>query len=132
MAPGTCGTIASIAVYAAIQNIGAYGYALFTLLLFILGTYVSSVVSKDLGQEDYSGIVIDEFVGFLITMWLVPVSIFWVLLGFILFRFFDVWKPFPIRQIEKKVKGGLGVMLDDVVAGFMAWIVLQCILILGA
>jgi phosphatidylglycerophosphatase A len=77
--------------------------------------------------HDHGGIVWDEFVGFWITMTLAPAGVLWIVIGFVLFRLFDIIKPWPIKWADQKVSGGLGVMLDDVIAGIFAAIVLQCI-----
>ena len=78
-------------------------------------------------MHDHPGIVWDEIVGFLITMYLAPVSWIWIVTGFALFRVFDILKPWPIRWLDEKVKGGIGIMLDDILAGIFAWVVLQII-----
>ena len=76
-------------------------------------------------MHDHPGIVWDEIVGYLITMFLAPAGWAWMALGFVLFRLFDIWKPFPIRQIERRIQGGFGNMLDDALAAICAWAVLQ-------
>ena len=76
-------------------------------------------------MHDHGGIVWDEFVGFWITMILVPLTWYWLLAGFVLFRMFDILKPFPIGLLDKKVQGGFGIMLDDVIAGLYACAVLH-------
>lgn len=124
-APGTWGTLAAIPVYLLLSSFPLWGYLGFTLLAFALGVYVSDKVTNDLGIEDYSGIVWDEVVGYLLTMAMVPVGLWWMIGGFLLFRVFDIWKPQPIRFIDKHVKGGLGIMLDDVLAAVPAWFILQ-------
>ena len=78
-------------------------------------------------MHDHSGIVWDEFVGFWITMFLIPVTWYWILLGFVLFRLFDILKPWPISWCDKHVHGGFGIMLDDVLAGVLAWASLYAI-----
>ncbi|WP_419419054.1 phosphatidylglycerophosphatase A [Legionella sp. D16C41] len=125
IAPGTWGTLAAIPLYLLISTYSLPIYLLFTFLFFLLGVYVSDKVGKDLGIHDYSGIVWDEVVGYLLTMAGLPLGIFWMLGGFILFRLFDILKPFPISFIDKKIKGGLGVMLDDVLAAIPAWLILK-------
>ena len=82
-------------------------------------------MARDLGVHDHGGIVWDEFVGYWITMFLLPVRWEWVLGGFLLFRLLDIWKPWPIRWADRQVHGGLGIMLDDVLAGFVACAVLH-------
>lgn len=125
VAPGTWGTFAAIPVYLLLSGLHWGGYALLTMLAFAIGVWVSEIVTRDLGIQDYKGIVWDEVVGYLMTMFLVPISLGWMATGFIVFRVFDIWKPYPISVIDEKVPGGLGVMLDDVGAAIPAWVVLQ-------
>ena len=127
-APGTCGTLAAIPVYLLLANSPWYVYLIATIAAFILGVVVSNIVSKNLGQHDYQGIVWDEVVGYLLTMFMAPPSIIWMIAGFILFRIFDIWKPQPIRWVDRKVHGGLGIMLDDVLAASPAWFLMQLLL----
>ena len=125
VAPGTFGTLVGIPVYLLLQPLSALVYAITVLALFGLGVWLCHVAEKDLGVHDHPGIVWDEIVGYLITMFLAPAGWLWIALGFVLFRLFDIWKPFPIRQIEHRVRGGFGNMLDDVLAALYAWVVLQ-------
>lgn len=127
VAPGTWGTLAAIPIYLLLFGCHWFVYLTITLLAFILGVWVSDKVTRDLGIHDYKGIVWDEVVGFLLTMFMAPPGLIWIILGFILFRIFDIWKPQPIRLIDKKIKGGFGIMLDDVLAAIPAWIILQAI-----
>lgn len=124
-APGTWGTVAAIPIYLLLSNTHWSVYCALTVLAFILGVWVCTKVSNDLGVDDYKGIVWDEVVGYLLTMFLAPKGLTWIILGFILFRLFDIWKPFPICVIDRKIKSGLGVMLDDVAAAVPAWLILQ-------
>lgn len=124
-APGTWGTLAAIPVYLLFANMPWYLYAIATLMAFILGVSISTHISQELGEHDYSGIVWDEVIGYLITMFLAPPGMIWMLTGFILFRIFDIWKPQPIGWVDRRVKSGLGIMLDDVLAAIPAWIILQ-------
>jgi phosphatidylglycerophosphatase A len=126
-APGTWGTVMAIPIYLLIAGTPWWMYLSIVALAFILGVYVSQKVSKELGVHDHSGIVWDEIVGYLLTMFLLPTTWLWMVGGFILFRLFDILKPEPIRTIDKQVKGGMGIMLDDVLAAIMAWIPLQLI-----
>jgi phosphatidylglycerophosphatase A len=82
-------------------------------------------VAEDLRVHDHEGIVWDEMVGMWITLWLVPEGWGWLLVGFLLFRLFDILKPWPISWIDRHVHGGVGIMLDDVLAGVFAWLALQ-------
>lgn len=125
VAPGTWGTIAAIPVYLLLAGNSWGIYACWTLAAFLLGVFVADKVSRDLGVHDYAGIVWDEVVGYLLTMFLAPPGIAWMIIGFVLFRIFDIWKPEPIRFVDKHVRGGLGIMLDDVLAAIPAFIVLQ-------
>lgn len=124
VAPGTFGTLAAIPVYLLLIQLPWLLYGTLTLLAFYVGITICQVTSDDLNVHDFSGIVWDEFVGFWITMFLIPFDWKWVLLGFILFRFFDIVKPWPIGYLDKKVQGGLGIMVDDVLAGVYAWFLL--------
>ena len=126
-APGTWGTVAAIPMYLLLSNTHWAVYCVLTLLAFILGVWVCTKVSNDLGVEDYKGIVWDEVVGYLLTMFLAPKGLEWIILGFVLFRLFDIWKPFPICVIDRKIKSGLGIMLDDVAAAVPAWLILQAL-----
>ncbi|ETO93673.1 phosphatidylglycerophosphatase A [Legionella oakridgensis] len=125
VAPGTWGTLAAIPVYLLLTGSSWSIYLGCVITAFLLGVYVSEKVSNDLGVHDYSGIVWDEVVGYLITMLLAPPGVIWMVIGFLLFRIFDIWKPQPIRLIDKHVQGGLGIMLDDVLAAIPAWVILQ-------
>ncbi len=117
-APGTFGTVAAIPVYLLLSLLVSLpGYLVITALFSVVGIWICDKTSKDLGVHDHSGIVWDEIVGYLITMILVPLTWYWVLAGFVLFRFFDILKPWPISILDKKVSGGFGIMVDDIVAG---------------
>ncbi len=122
--PGTIGTIAAIPVYLLFIQTDAWLYSVLTVLVIITGFWICGNAAKLLGEHDFGGIVWDEVAGFLITMWLVPFSWAAVLIGFVLFRFFDILKPWPIKWVDQQVGGGLGIMLDDVLAGCMAAVVL--------
>ena len=123
-APGTFGTLAAIPLYLLMVHLTWPWYVLVLLLSAVLGIYLCEQASKNLGVHDHGGIVWDEFVGFWITMFMIPPTWYWILLGFILFRIFDIIKPQPIKWLDKKVKGGFGIMVDDVIAGLFAWIIL--------
>ena len=126
-APGTWGTLVALPLYWALSLYSLPVYLGVTLIAFVLGVWITDWVSRDLGEHDYGGIVWDEIVGYLLTMVLVPVSLTWMIVGFVLFRLFDILKPQPIRYIDQKVSGGLGIMLDDILAAAFAWVVLQCL-----
>ncbi|MEJ2361857.1 MAG: phosphatidylglycerophosphatase A [Gammaproteobacteria bacterium] len=124
-APGTFGTLAAIPFYLLMSRLPFTAYMAVTLACLLLGVYVCGRTGKVLGVHDHSAIVWDEFVGLFITMMFAPVSLLTLVLGFILFRLFDILKPWPVCVIDTRIKGGLGVMLDDVIAGIYAMLVLQ-------
>ena len=125
VAPGTFGTLVGIPAYLLIQPFATYIYVAIVAGMFGVGVWICHVTECDLGVHDHPGIVWDEIVGYLITMFLAPPGWAWIALGFVLFRLFDIWKPFPIRQIERRIQGGFGNMLDDALAAICAWAVLQ-------
>ena len=118
--PGTMGTVAAIPVYLLFIQGNVWLYSALTLVATYVGFSICGRAADLLGEHDFGGIVWDEVAGFLVTMWFVPFSWTAVLAGFILFRFFDIVKPWPIKWVDQKVEGGLGIMLDDVLAGLMA------------
>lgn len=130
IAPGTFGTLAAIPIYLMMVGLSWPWYLCLIVIAFIMGVFVCDKVTSELGVQDYSGIVWDEVVGFLITMFMAPVGIVWVVLGFGLFRLFDIWKPQPIRWVDKHVQGGFGIMVDDVLAGLLALAIMQIISVL--
>lgn len=119
-APGTFGTLLAIPLFLAMSDLSAEYYALMTLGLFAIGVHACSVSERIAQMQDDSGIVWDEVIGFLVTMAISPASMSSIALGFIYFRFFDIIKPWPIRILDRKVHGGLGIMIDDVLAGLFA------------
>lgn len=124
-APGTWGTLAAMPVYLLLANASWSLYLIATLVAFLFGIFICNKVSQELGEHDYGGIVWDEIVGYLLTMFLAPPGIIWMFIGFVLFRIFDIWKPQPIGWVDARVQGGFGIMLDDVLAAVPAWIILQ-------
>ncbi|MEJ6596827.1 MAG: phosphatidylglycerophosphatase A [Gammaproteobacteria bacterium] len=124
-APGTWGTLAAVLIYWPLSQLSPEHYLLMLLVTSVMGIYICGQTARDLGVHDHGSIVWDEFVGFWITMFAAPVGWVWVVVGFVLFRFFDIIKPWPISWIDKKITGGFGIMLDDVIAGVMAAVVLQ-------
>jgi phosphatidylglycerophosphatase A len=124
VAPGTVGTLGAVLLFYLISGFSNLEYVLFTVVLIIFSVWVSEVARIRLGDSDPSRIVIDEVCGFLVTMILIPPSIINIALGFLLFRFFDILKPPPIRRSET-LPGGLGIVADDVLAGIYANILLQ-------
>jgi phosphatidylglycerophosphatase A len=123
-APGTCGTLAAIPLYLLIAQTGNLLYSLLTLVATVTGIWICDKAADKLGEHDFGGIVWDEIAGYLITLWWIPFSWQGMVLGFVLFRFFDILKPWPIKIADRRVKGGFGIMLDDVLAGVLANLVL--------
>lgn len=127
-APGTWGTIPGVILaYFLIPYPVLHLWVL--ILLILLGTYLCERAGQILQTHDHSSIVIDEIAGVLIVFFSVNTNGWTLLLGFLLFRFFDILKPYPIALIDKKLKNGFGVMADDLLAGVYAGVVLQVILI---
>jgi len=129
-APGTFGTLAAIPLYLLCTELPLWAYLSLIMLSFIVGVYWCGATSKALGVHDHSGIVWDEIVGFFITMIAVPPTLTNIVLGFLLFRLFDIWKPWPIKLLDEKVSGGFGIMIDDVLAGVFALLCLQGLIVL--
>lgn len=120
VAPGTFGTLAAIPFYLLLAQLTLPVYLAIILAGFALGVFLCRYTSDALGEHDHSGIVWDEFIGFWITMIAVPSTWPWILTGFVLFRFFDIVKPWPVSLADAKMKGGFGIMIDDVLAGIYA------------
>ena len=119
-APGTMGTLAAIPFAVLLKGLPAVGFWLILAGLFIAGIWICDVSSKRIGQHDPGGIVWDEMVAYWLTVAFIPVTWQWWVLAFVLFRFFDIVKPWPIRLAERKFGGGLGIMLDDIIAAAFA------------
>lgn len=126
--PGTYGTLVAIPIYLLLQAFGWPLYVIATIGIIFFGAWLSDKVSREIGIHDYPGMNFDEIVGYLVTMLFVPAHWFWVLLGFGLFRLFDILKPWPISWVDKNMKGGIGVVLDDVLAGLASLAILQGLL----
>ncbi|HBN13597.1 phosphatidylglycerophosphatase A [Pseudohongiella sp. SYSU M77423] len=125
VAPGTFGTLAAVLIYLTLPSMGWMWYLLMLLLTFVAGIWICGKTADDIGVHDHGGIVWDEFVGLWLTMFLAPPGWVWLLLGFVLFRIFDVLKPWPIRWLDRRVAGGFGIMIDDILAGIFALLCLQ-------
>lgn len=125
VAPGTFGTLVAVPLYWWLQPLALWPYLAVVLAVTLVGIWLCQVTSRDLGVHDHAGIVWDEIAGYLITMIAAPPGWQWMVLGFVLFRFFDILKPWPIGWVDRRVHGGLGIMLDDVLAALYAWAILQ-------
>jgi phosphatidylglycerophosphatase A len=125
VAPGTAGTLLAVPLYLLIAPLSLPVYMAVVIAAFALGVYLCGKTADDLGVHDHPGIVWDEFVGYWITLIAAPPGWGWLLWGFVLFRFFDIVKPWPIKWLDQHVASGFGIMIDDVLAGIYALILLQ-------
>lgn len=124
--PGTIGTVAAIPIYLLlIQYLGDTGYLMAMAVITLGGIWICQRAADRLAVHDFGGIVWDEIAGLLITLYGVPFSWTSLLAGFVLFRIFDILKPWPISYLDKRVGGGFGIMLDDVVAALLANLILR-------
>jgi phosphatidylglycerophosphatase A len=118
-APGTMGTLAAFLLFGLVsQYFGLVNFLLFIGVLFIIGIWACSVTGKALGNHDHGGMVWDEIVAFLLVLLFTPNALVWQAFAFLLFRLFDIFKPPPIGYYDKKLRGGFGVMFDDLLAAF--------------
>jgi phosphatidylglycerophosphatase A len=124
-APGTFGTLAALLPWWGLSALPAWAYLLICAAVFMLGVWVSARLTREPGSEDPGWIVIDEWVGIWLALFLLPAGWLWVVAGFLLFRLFDIAKPWPVGWADRSLHGGLGVMLDDALAGLMALAGLQ-------
>lgn len=118
--PGTAGTAVGVIFYLLLRALSPLIYNVTLVAFIFLAAWVATVAATLLGEHDPQKVVIDEVAGFLVTMAFVPFSWWTVVAGFILFRLFDIWKPFPCRWIERKVPAGWGIVGDDLMAGVYA------------
>lgn len=123
-APGTWGTVVGVGLYSLIMPFGIEALAIAALVATVAGVPICGVAARWLGVHDHGAIVWDEIAGVLITLLFVPFHWAWVLAGFVAFRVFDVLKPWPISWLDREVGGGLGIMLDDILAGLAAGLLL--------
>ncbi|MBA3660133.1 MAG: phosphatidylglycerophosphatase A [Gammaproteobacteria bacterium] len=125
IAPGTFGTLMSIPFYLLLRPMPLLTYAIFLVGFIVISSLICSKVSREIKVDDHQGMCIDEFAGFFVTMFNAPWGWQWVVLGFILFRIFDIVKPWPIYIVDRKMHSGFGMILDDVLAGVYSCIVIQ-------
>lgn len=120
VAPGTVGSAVALLPWLWLRDLPLLAYFGVVLAVFMVGVWVSQTLVARLRVEDPGWIVIDEFVGQWLALAFAPAGWFWLVVGFLLFRLFDVWKPWPVSWADRRVGGGLGVMLDDALAGALA------------
>jgi len=126
-APGTWGSLAALLPWFFIRNMALPAYLLLLAVVFIVGFFVAGSAEKIIDSPDAGCIVIDEILGMFITLTLAPPHAAAWILGFVLFRIFDILKPFPVSWFDQHIHGGIGIMMDDVMAGLYALICLQLI-----
>jgi len=127
-APGTFGTLAAVPLVALLLWLGNSYLLAFVLAGSVLGVYLCGQTARDVGEHDHGAIVWDEIIGFGITMLWLPLHWQTLVLGFVLFRLFDIVKPWPISWLDKRLHGDLGIMLDDILAGVAALLLLHLLL----
>jgi phosphatidylglycerophosphatase A len=126
-APGTMGTLVGVLFYLPLQLLALPYYVAVVVFVSLLGIWLCGQTARALGVHDHPGIVWDEIAGYLLTMVAAPAGWGWIALGIVLFRIFDIWKPWPIGLLDKQLKGGLGVMADDLLAGIFSLTIMQII-----
>ena len=124
-APGTVGTLMSVPFFLFMQPLSVPFYFLCVMLFIAASIFACEKVSREIQVQDHQGMCIDEFAGFFVTMINAPQGLSWLVVGFLLFRFFDIVKPWPIRLMDEKIHGGFGMVLDDVMAGFYSFLIIQ-------
>jgi phosphatidylglycerophosphatase A len=131
-APGTAGTLLAVPIYLVLSMLPLLGYLVVVAVLIAAGVWACDAVARDLSADDPPAIVWDEIVGFLVAMIAAPAGWIWVITGFVLFRLFDIYKPWPIRSVQERVRGGAGIVADDLAAGLMTFVVLQLLAMIVA
>lgn len=126
-APGTFGSLAAIPFFYLLQQLPMPAYLTLVTLAFVVGVWACQAATDAIGVEDHGAIVWDEFVGMWITCIALPSGFWWIVAAFVTFRFFDILKPWPIRWFDNNCHGGFGIMIDDVVAGFISFVVIQLV-----
>jgi len=124
-APGTAGSVVAAVLFLGIVQLGLFAYVGLVLATLIGGIFICDYVARDMGAKDPSAVVLDEFVGLWIALICLPEGWYWLPIGFVLFRLFDIAKPWPVGWLDRNLDGGLGIMLDDVAAGVYALGALQ-------
>jgi phosphatidylglycerophosphatase A len=127
-APGTAGTLLAIPLYLLFAHWSLFHYTVVVVVAAVVGVWICGAASRQLEVHDHPGIVWDEFVGYWITMWALPTDWIWVLAGFAVFRVYDIVKPWPVSVLDRRVGGGFGIMVDDILAGVMACFTLHIVM----
>lgn len=134
--PGTWGTVLAWGMWLlGLQNLSGSALAILLIVSFVFGCWLCDRVGREIGIEDHSGINWDEWVAFLLVLACIPAAFAWQVVAFVLFRFFDIAKPVPIRQVDRQLKGGVGVMVDDILAALYAllgvWVIYYLVTAFG-
>ncbi len=124
-APGTAGSLLALVCYLGLRQLSLPVYLLFLVLFTVFSIWLLDKLSREMQVHDHPGMCLDEFVGMFVTLTLAPVGFLWLLTGFVLFRIFDIVKPWPISWLDHHVHGGFGMVIDDVAAGVAAFAILQ-------
>ena len=130
-APGTAGTLLAVLIHLILVNLPPWIHGTIIFAAFFIGIWICGRTAEYLGVHDHEGIVWDELVGYWLMMFLVPSNWLWVSFGFVLFRILDIFKPWPISVVDRQVGGGLGIMLDDLIAGVMGAVCIHAIIVLS-
>lgn len=128
-APGTIGTLAGIPIYLVLSTLDLLFYILVVIIISTTAIIIAGRSAQLLKTHDHSGIVIDEICGFLVTMLFAPPGWLWILVGFCLFRVYDIFKPWPIAWLDRHIGGGMGIVIDDLMAGIYALLSLQLVVL---
>lgn len=128
IAPGTFGTLVGLPLFAALMLLPEASHLVVIIFMFLIGIPICQKTGDALGVSDHGGIVWDEIVAMMLVLEFTPHTWLWWVTVFVLFRLFDIWKPFPIRQCDAHLKGGFGVMFDDLLAAIYAIAVLKALL----
>lgn len=123
-APGTAGSLLAMLLFPLLALLPLPGYLLVVALTIVAGIWLCGAAARRLGVHDHGGIVLDEIAGVWLAMAAAPTTWPWMLAGFVVFRFFDILKPWPISWLDRRVSGGLGIMVDDLLAGVFTWLIL--------
>lgn len=127
-APGTAGSIVALPIAWVMAPLPSFTQLAIVAILFAIGCYICATTSRNLGVVDHGSIVWDEIVAMILILIFTPFNWVWWLIAFLLFRLFDIWKPYPIKQFDAALKNGFGVMFDDLLAGIYALICVQILL----
>lgn len=131
VAPGTVGSAIALIPWLWLRELPVWQYLAITLLFFVVSVWAAEWVIRTIQTDDPGVVVADEWVGQWLALLLAPTGWVWMLLGFALFRVFDVWKPWPVRWADRRLHGGFGAMFDDLLAGLYAFLVLQALVMLN-